>query len=210
LTSAAQARFAVFAEVGVSISRQFDLAGQQWALGVTPKYVEVLTYDYLYLGKDIDTAEFTLDEGEKRYSSFNVDIGAAHELGDGWQIGAVIKNLIPQEYETIRNNTITLDPQLRIGAAHRSDWTTVAIDLDLSENDPIGFGPATQYLGAGVEFNLWETLQLRAGYRHNLSDSDTSVATAGIGLSPFGVHIDLAAAANSDEITGSLQLGVRF
>ena len=52
--------------------------------------------------------------------------------------------------------------------------------------------------------------QLRAGYRANLSNSDRSVTSAGIGFSPFGVHVDLAVAGNDNEVGIAAQVGFRF
>jgi len=87
---------------------------------------------------------------------------------------------------------------------------TLAADMDLIENDPAGFESKSQYLGLGAELDLFDWVQLRAGYRHNLSDSDSSIPTLGFGFSPFGVHADLALAGNSTDLAVSMQLGFRF
>jgi len=41
-------------------------------------------------------------------------------------------------------------------------------------------------------------------------NSDRNVASAGIGLSPFGVHIDPGVAGNENEVAASLQLDYQF
>jgi hypothetical protein len=139
-------------------------------------------------------------------------------------VGLVAKNLISKEYETESNpntatglttkTTVSLDTQFRAGISHSTEWTVVAVDLDLMENDPVAFEKPTQYASVGAEFDLFDTLQLRAGYRTNLSMSDASVVSAGIGLSPFGLHLDIAAMANpSDpkkEAGAALELGFYF
>ncbi len=207
MTSSVQGRGVVLSEVGVSLAREFSFGGQGVAIGITPKMVQAKTFDYRL---DVETADLSIDEGEKEYTDFNFDVGIAHRYANGWTTGLVAKNLIPQEYQTILGNTINLDPQYRLGLAYEWKSLTIATDLDLVENDPAGLDGASQYWAVGAEWNGWDTLQLRLGYRHNISDSDTSTASLGVGLSPFGVHIDIAAMGNSDEVGAGLQLGFRF
>ncbi len=224
LLSAIDVRFAAIQEVGLSLAREFTVADHKVAFGITPKYVSVESYDFRFGDESdptttsLDTASIDLDQGKLSGSGFDLDVGAAIDHGNGWKTGVVVKNLVGQEFKTIRGNLFELKPQLRAGVSHQNEWTTVAFDLDLIENDPIikdlttgkGFDKATQYAGIGFELDAWNTIQLRAGYRHNMSDSDTSIMTAGFGLSPFGVHIDVAVAGNDDEVGGSFQLGFRF
>ena len=211
------ARGAVISEVGLSLSREFNIAGHDVAVGITPKVVKVKTFHYV-LG--VNTADIDTDKGTKEFSDFNIDVGLAKNYGNGWKAGLVIKNLIGKEYDTapfitpgltaVSSATIKVDPQVRLGISHGNEWLTVAADLDITENEPVGFETKTQYLGLGVEADLFDWMQFRAGYRHNMSDSDTSIPTIGFGFSPFGVHIDLAYAQNGNEKAGSLQLGFRF
>jgi len=224
LRSAIDARFAGISEVGLSLAREFNIGGHDIAIGITPKYVSVETYDFRFGDESdptttsLDDADIDLDTGKLEDSGVDLDIGIAKDFGNGWKAGFVAKNLIGQEFKTVRDNLFELKPQYRAGVSHQTEWTTVAFDLDLIENDPIikdrvtglGFDKETQYAAVGAEFDAWDTVQLRVGYRHNMSDSDTSIATAGLGLSPFGVHIDVAGAASADEVALSMQLGFRF
>ena len=207
-TSSVSARFAEIREAGVALARDFDGI----AVGITPKFVKVRTYDYQFVGNQIDTATIDLDQGEKTDSNFNIDIGIARDFGDGWKGGLAIKNVLAQEYTTILNNKIKIDPMARAGAMYQNDWVTVGMDVDLTENDPGGFDTKTQFAAVGAEFDLFDTAQLRLGVRHNMSSTPYAADTlsAGIGLSPFGVHLDISVAGNSDEVGGALQLGFRF
>ena len=207
LTSNMSVRGAVIQEVSIALAREFAIGGHDVAIGVTPKHLKVTTFDYQV---DVNTADFDSDQGEKEYSDFNFDIGVAKDFDNGWKSGLVVKNLIAQDYLTVSNNIIKIEPQARLGVSHRTEWTTVAFDVDLNESEATGFDSKTQYAGIGAEFDAWDTVQLRVGYRHNMSDSDTSIVTAGFGLSPFGVHLDVAGAASDDEIGASVQLGFRF
>ena len=207
LTSGMLARGAVIQEVSIALAREFNIGGHDVAIGVTPKYLTVTTFDYEI---DVNTADFDSDQGEKEYTDFNFDIGAAKDYANGWKTGLVVKNVIGEEYKTVLGNTVKIEPQARLGVAHSTDWTTVALDVDLNESEAVGFDSKTQYVGLGAELDIFSTAQLRIGYRHNMSDSDTSIVTAGFGFSIFGAHMDISAGANDDEVGGSLQLGFRF
>lgn len=213
LTSSVSARFAMIAEAGVALARELDLLGGV-AIGITPKYVEVRTYDYRFVGSQIDTATIDLDQGKQSDTGFNVDIGIAKDYGNGWKAGLAVKNLISREYTTVLNNKLTLEPLVRAGVSHQNDWLTLAADVDLTENEPAGLDSKTRYLALGAELDIFDTAQLRLGYRHNFSDlpagTETGTVSAGVGFSPFGIHIDASVAGNSDEVGGALQLGFRF
>jgi hypothetical protein len=107
-----------------------------------------------------------------------------------------------------------LDTQLRGGISHTTDSTVVAFDIDLMENAPLAFEEPTKYAAIGVELDLNNTLQLRLGYRKNLSVSDSAVASVGLGFSSFGIHLDIAAMANPNdsekEAGAALELGFYF
>jgi hypothetical protein len=207
LTSGIDARGAVMTEVGISLSHEVDMAGHDVAVGITPKFVKVTTFDY---HMDTNSAEFDTSTGTKEYSGFNLDAGLAKDYGNGWKAGLVVKNLFGNEYDTVNGNTVKIEPQPRLGVSHSNDWLTLAADVDLKENEPAGFESKTQYLGVGAELNLLDWFQFRAGYRRNLSDKDTSMPSIGFGFSPFGIHIDLAAAGRHNDVAAALQLGFRF
>ncbi len=207
LTSTLDARGAYIQEVGIALSREFDVAGGL-AFGLTPKVVKVRTFDYSQGVSNADIGES--DTGRKDFDEFNLDVGVAKDFGVGFRAGFVIKDLIGKEYETALGNKISLDPQARIGVSHSNEFVTVAVDLDLTENEPAGYESKSQYLALGAELDIFDTVQLRVGYKSNLSDDKTSAPTVGFGFSPFGVHVDAAVSANDDEVSASLQLGFRF
>ncbi len=217
LTSNLSARGAVVSEIGLVLSREFTVVGQDVAVGITPKLVKVQTFHYV---QGINTASFDSEPGVKEYTDFNIDVGVTKAFANGWQTGLAIKNLLPKEYDTRPYSSVSgltpasavikIDPQVRLGVSHHNEGLTVAADLDVTENDAVGFEPKTQYLGLGAELELLDWGQLRAGYRHNLSDSDADMPTIGFGLSPFGVRIDMALAGNGDETAFSFQLGFKF
>jgi hypothetical protein len=218
-------------DIGLTVSRIFNIKGNDIAFGITPKLQKVTVFDYTQDldGEDEngDPVEFDSDavtDSTEEYTSFNLDLGAAYKFGaeQQFQAGIVIKNLIPNEYESapyvdsngVIGSIVETNPMVRAGISHHTDWTKVAFDLDITENDPVAFEEATQYASLGAELNVLRTIQLRAGYRANLASSGQDVVTAGIGFSPFAVHIDIGLMANATdpekEAGIALELGVEF
>ena len=203
------------ADVGLSFSREFTIADRKVAIGVTPKLQTIETYHYITEmdnENDIETSD--IEDSRATYSHINLDIGASMRLGESnqWMVGVVAKNLIAKDFDlsdapvrgsannlVVEGGTVSLKPQYRAGVSYSNNWVTVAGDLDLVENDPVAYEQATQYAAIGAEFDLYETFQIRAGYRTNLSASNSEVISLGFGLSPFGVHIDIAALANPSD-----------
>ncbi len=209
LESVLLGRGIVVAEIGISLARKFELGGVGFSAGVTPRYLSVETFDYEI---NIDKAEnITYDEGIVSDTGVTADLGIARDFGNGWRAGFVAKNIMSQEFLTANNYTIELNPMLRAGVSHHTGWGTVALDVDLTENDPTGMDSATQYVAIGGELNGWDWVQFRAGYRANISESDRDIFTLGLGVSPFGVvNLDVAIAGNSNEAAASAQLGLSF
>ena len=228
LTSLVHVVAIAISELGLTLSRNFNIAGEDIAIGITPKLQTIKTFNYAAIVEDDEIDEEAIKDTEQDFSDFNIDAGIAYQFGADkqWQAGLVAKNLLSKEYEAESNNigtagnpetlktTISLDTQFRGGISHTTDWTVVAVDIDLIENDPVAFEAPTQYASIGAELDLFDLFQLRGGYRTNLSASDASIVSAGIGFSPFGAHIDLAAMVNpSDpekEVGAAFELGFYF
>jgi hypothetical protein len=223
------------AEVGLTVSRVFNIKNHDISFGLTPKLQSISIYDYTHPldGKqrdengnvvtdvngdpvEVDFESDNFTDSKKDYSTFNVDLGAAYQFGaeKQFQAGLVIKNLIGDDYESTNGQVVTISPMMRAGVSHRTSWTKVAFDLDITENDPVAFEDPTQYAAIGAELNVWRIVQLRAGYRANLAGSDQDIMTAGIGLSPGAVHLDIGVMANTSDIENeagiALEFGVEF
>lgn len=200
-------------EVGLALSRKFGAL----SVGIVPKAVSVKTYDYAKPLDQVDTGTSgiidTLNEKDNG-STTNVDVGLAYDFGGGFHAGVVGRNLSAKRYTTLLGNTIKLDPQYRAGLAYTGGTFTLGVDYDLSDNDPVSFDQKTRMLAAGLEVNLFDTAQLRLGYAQNTADTGNQTKqdyySAGLGLSPFGVHLDLAVSGNSKDIGAYAQLGFRF
>lgn len=220
LTSGVDVRGLMLAEVGLSFGREFTVLGAPIAFGITPKYVRATTIDYSATVENADQDDIQDENYTHEQTNFNVDLGVAHDFRNGWRGGLVVKNLLEQEYDLVytdpttdvetKTGAITLSPQARAGVSYQNNWLTAALDVDLTENDPVGFEDATRYVAIGTELNAADWAQLRLGYRVDTVNGERNVTSAGLGLSPFGVHLDMTVAGNANEIGAAVQFGFRF
>lgn len=222
LQSTVDIRGVGLAEAGFALSHEFGTGDAAWGVGITPKIVDVYLFDYSATVNSGNTGNATDSDYKTKYSHINFDLGLAKQYGNGWRAGLVVKNIIPHTYDFKRAPTpgatpvptgavISLKPQARIGASHTTSWSTVAMDLDLTTNDPAGFENKSQYLALGAELNAWDWMQVRLGYRANLKDNKRNIPSVGLGFAPFGViHLDIAASISSNEVGASARLAFTF
>ncbi len=205
-------------EVGLSLAHRFDIADGM-AIGLTPKYVRVRTYDYSepLATASTDPADLLDSRNQVESDTVNLDAGIVFGHANGWRLGVVGRNLIEKEFAVANGGgTIKLEPQARAGLAYVARWGTIAADMDLTENAPISFEDKTQMAAVGLELNAFDLLQVRAGYQRNLAadaaDEDKDSYSAGVGFSPFGLHVDIAAMTNSNEndVGVYAEVGLRF
>ncbi|MFA6013904.1 MAG: conjugal transfer protein TraF [Gallionellaceae bacterium] len=208
-------RGATLTEVGISVSNEFELANHSFSVGLTPKMVGAQLIDY---SESINTSTTSTPSGDNyiaKYNMFNVDVGLAKSYNNGWRAGFVVKNLIPYSLEfknfgVATGNKLELNPQARVGGSYQGKWGTVALDVDLSKNKPAGLEKESQFVAIGSEFDLFKVVQLRAGYRADIGNTDNSVASIGAGLNVLGMNADLAVAGNDKQVGASFQLGLHF
>lgn len=216
LTSGVHFKGVQLTEFGFALSREYQIKNHNVSFGITPKIVKAKLFDTVVLVNDSNQSNMTPEDSIAEYNTFNFDLGAAKEYNNGWRTGFVIKNVIPQKLDFKKlsvptGESLSLMPQARIGVSKANSWSTVALDVDLTRNDPAGLENPTQYIALGGELDAWGWAQLRAGYRVDMVNSDRNVTSVGLGLAPFRVvHIDLAVAGNANEIGASFQFGVHF
>ena len=216
-------------EVGISVATSIDLAdGNRLQIGVSPKYVQLRTFQYTETVAGFEDDNFDNDENETDKSGLNLDVGAAYAFGEQneWNAGVVVKNLIPMELDSNpspdpRKNeqeyTLELKPMLTAGIAHTGNFHVVTAELDLTKKKGFGYADDTQWLAVGVELDAWRYAQIRFGARQNLASNDDNNGiaeetqfTAGIGLSLFGARLDLGALVSDADMGAALELGAAF
>ena len=216
-------------EVGIAVATFIDLAdGSRLQVGVSPKYVQLRTFQYTETVAGFEDDNFDNDENETDKSGLNLDVGAAYAFGEQneWNAGVVVKNLIPMELDSNpspdpRKNeqeyTLELKPMLTAGIAHTGNFHVVTAELDLTKKKGFGYADDTQWLAVGVELDAWRYAQIRFGARQNLASNDDNNGiaeetqfTAGIGLSLFGARLDLGALVSDADMGAALELGAAF
>jgi hypothetical protein len=198
-------------ENGVAASKVID-AEKGWlanmAIGFNIKFLLVEGYGY---SEDLRTADVEIDRtGSKSGSQFALDLGMHKEFGV-WNFGLVAKNLIPGNYKYgSSGDEFKIEPQLRAGFAYKSRHSVLELDIDLLENDPVGFNQPNQIAALGWEWDVWEWLALRAGYNQNLTGDEAAYGSGGIGLNISGFQIDVGAFSGDEGEGMSAQLGLQF
>ncbi len=214
------------AEVGISLATSIELQNDsRLQIGVSPKYVQLRTYQYTETVSGFEDDDFDSDENETDKSGFNLDVGAAYAFGSRsqWNAGVVVKNLIPMELDSAANRpteeerTLKLDPMVTAGIAHKGDFHVVTAEMDLTRKEAFGYEDDTQWLALGAEFDAFRYAQLRVGVRQNLASNDDNDGieedtqfTAGIGLSPFGARLDIGALVSDADLGAAIELGAAF
>ncbi|MFJ5317545.1 conjugal transfer protein TraF [Pectobacterium versatile] len=209
LTSSANGRAAVVADVGVAMAREFNVGGFEFSAGITPKVQRVYTFNYNVAINNYDSSDFRSGNYRNDKTGANVDVGFSTNLSDNWIVGLVGQNLVARSIETKEVNgvkdTFKIKPQATLGTAYSNDFFTTALDVDLTPASRFNSDKDSQFVNVGGELNAWKWAQLRAGYRTDIHDSDNSYFTAGIGLSPFDVvHLDITGMAGTDRTYGAV------
>lgn len=208
LTSSASAAAISMTELGLSMAGEFSIFKQKFALGITPKFINVETY------ATEANVNNKLDENRDFNNRWDVtaDIGIAKNIAEVWNVGLAVKNIVPHRYTTSINTEVRIDPQVRAGVAYQAGWGIVAFDLDVIENKAIAAGDKSQYASLGVEWDL-NYVKVRGGFNYNFSASDAAkkgLFSLGLQVMPFGMLLDVAYADNGAERGAALQTGFKF
>ncbi|WP_428240161.1 conjugal transfer protein TraF [Gynuella sp.] len=186
-------------ELSFAMGRDFKIAEEEFSGGAAVKMQKITVFEKNIIYSEIENdasqaVDEAVNENQKEYYRFNADLGVVKSFDYKGQItaGLVIKNIVPWDLESNSGQTIKLRPQVRIGAAHQTRFTTLVADLDVTENKPMDIGVATRYLSLGAEVNAYDWAAFRIGYKNNLSESDSSAVSLGLGLTPFGVGFDVS------------------
>jgi hypothetical protein len=230
LYSSGSALGSAVSEVGIAFAHSFDLNDRDSVqIGVSPKYVNLQTFQYTESISGFDDEDFDGDDYKTDKSGFNLDIGAAYAFGDTkqWNAGVAIKNLIPMKLDSAQFNpdpsinepihTLKVDPMVTVGIAHKGQYHVITAEADLTKRKAFGYEDDTQWLALGAEFDAWRYVQLRAGVRHNMAsnndgngtDEETQF-TAGFGVNLLGVRMDLGALYSSADVGAALEFGTAF
>lgn len=210
LTSEVISIAVVIVELSMSVSKRLRLFGTSIMLGVTPKLMQVTTYDAT-TDAQADYS-FVFEKNENDFS-LNADIGVAVNYSKKWTAGLVVKNIKKRDYRTELDNVISFKPQVRAGIAYKDKSRgRYGLDIDLLKNDPLNYGDSTQVLGMGGEWK-WRWSQIRAGLNKNLTgtgDNRAVLYTIGLHADLSNKFIDFTYAGNGKQTGVAFQIGSKF
>lgn len=178
---------------GVDFPNQFG----NLSVGAVGKAQYILVFGEVLEFDDIENIDASfIQENTETYVTGNIDLGVSQtfdQLGAGTvAVGAVVKDVIPQTFESGDGREIEINPKVRAGISHYTPYSLVSVDIDVTENEPVGFGVPTRYLALGMELDAFGWAQVRAGFRNNLAVDDASVVSGGLGFSPWGANLNLS------------------
>ncbi|MDH4274123.1 MAG: conjugal transfer protein TraF [Gammaproteobacteria bacterium] len=209
LLSNFQGRMSSVKEYGFALARQTHWFGEDIAFGFSPKVLDITLYDYKYVVRDLKKFAWKPEQWKSNQNDLNADVGVAARVHGDYYIGMVAKNVFARSYTTRFGNTISFNPQWRLGAAYTAQAWLVTADFDVVPNIPASLESRSQFLGAGVEWRTYSWLKLRIGMRHDV-ETQGDVFTTGMGIALWSLHLDTAVVVNKNELGAALQLGVVF
>ena len=210
LTSAAAGSGLIITEIGMAMSKEFTVYGLDIAFGITPKIMQVITYDFF---AEASTGDSQTVRDDNQDWDINMDFGVTHQIDSKWRTGIVIKNLRSLNYTTSLGNEIDINPQVRAGVSYDLGRKGLyAFDIDVFENDAVSSGSNSQVMSLGGEYPVYSYLKLRAGMTRNMKgagDGNNVLYTVGVHWD-FGGIFDLTAGASDYEKALGLQFGFWF
>lgn len=206
LNSSARVKGVGIIEAGVALSKEYDLWGVPVAMGITPKWMRVRTYEAF---QDVQGGDIDSDSSEQDFYTGNADIGVAMEWADYYRFGLAVKDVVTKHFETELGNDVTLGAKPRAGFAYVTEQLQLGVDLDLDRVEAIGEESAVQELSLGGEWRSSRRFAWRAGYRHDLSGNRDDIASLGVGMMFGGFLMDVAVAHGQDTYGIALQMGFR-
>jgi len=207
LESTASAIGVTITEVGVAMSKQFQLFGGPIAAGISFKALDVETFEDT---QRIVDDRISVDQNNEAETHVNFDVGLIKEIGSNWRIGLAVKDVVPHDYKTSLGTVIRLRPRPRIGASYQTGSFQVAMDVDVVESEPLGIEKPTQEAAVGAEWLIDAPFKLRAGYRHDVLGNRDGILSAGVGAQWKRLVVDAAYAQGSDSRSAALQFGMAF
>ena len=214
-------------ELGVTLAKSLELERGFIYYGVTPKIQQVHTINYAVGINSFDSSNFDSDDYMNSKTVLNIDAGIVYAL-NGFNVGLVGKNLVPQEFGTATilgvHSVYSLNPVFTASASYATGFFTIGVDVDLNETERFEnlYGLTsgqihsdydnTQMAGIGAEINVLDWVQVRAGYQMDIANNVGDQFTFGAGFSPLGMfRFDLAGTyGGGNQFGGALQTSMMF
>lgn len=198
------------AEVPLTYGRKLN---DDFAVGANVKFMTARVYNtqvaIMNQNTEFGDALSTALDDYTDSTNFGVDLGALYRFGDKLRFGVVARNVNSPSFDMKPllagdKDSISEDAQVRAGVAYRPFKSLLlAADIDITENDTtVSSTAASRIVSAGLEGNVFNFMQLRAGVYKNIANDDIGpVFTAGLGINLWAVNIDFGAAMSSGSTT---------
>lgn len=181
------------------------------SLGANVKQQEYSTIAYTQRVDEFDRDEYQEDYTRTDYQFWNLDLGMTYSVARYWSFGLAVKNLVRKVMNNRFGDTIVLRPIARAGVAFGSDDVMVAVDLDITRTEPLGFDVDQRYLSIGSQFQIMPHQFLRLGYRFNIVEH-SGMPAIGLGMGFEYGSLDIAATYSDrhSEAGVAVQLGFMY
>lgn len=179
------------------------------SVGANVKQLEYSTIAYMQRADEFERDEYKEDYTRVDYQFWNLDLGMTYSVARYWSFGLSAKNLVRKEMKNRFGDTIVLRPIARAGVAFGSDDVMVAVDLDITRTEPLGFDVDKRYLSVGSQFRILPHQFLRLGYRLNLVDR-SSLPAVGLGMGFKYGSLDIAATYSDKHSEAGLAVQLGF
>jgi len=134
-------------------------------------------------------------QSQETKSGFGIDLGAMYRMPN-FQAGLVLRNLNSPKFKHSSGYVYEMKPQAKLGLSYMP-WDTVSVELDadLTKNKSALSNYDTQYINAGLEWDIFHIVALRAGVYQNMAQNDIgTVYTAGLGVNLWAARLDIGGA----------------
>ncbi|MCR6650827.1 MAG: conjugal transfer protein TraF [Cellvibrionaceae bacterium] len=181
------------------------------SLGANLKQQEYSTIAYIQRVDEFERDEYKEEYTRIDHQFWNLDLGMTYSVAKYWAFGLAVKNVVRKEMKNRFGDTIILRPIARAGVAFGSDDVMVAVDVDITRNEPLGFDADNRYISLGSQFRFLHHQFIRLGYRHNMVDR-TGMPAVGLGFGFKYGSFDIAATYSEkySEAGVALQLGFMY
>jgi len=194
----------ILIEVPLSYGHNLPTKYGDIALGASLKLMQGTTYrdSVDFLSKDIQKE---IEDTETKSSTFGIDLGFLYtpSMVEDLRVGLVAKNINSPAFKTDISADHVLDPMVRFGISYDVlESLEIALDSDLTSNKTEVPGFDVQYMGMGLNYHPFSFLSLGAGLMDNLaSDLEGLIYTAGFGIGPEWLHLEISGQYASKEQT---------
>ena len=222
LTSSADVSALAISEWGLALAKEFTFWGQAVSFGVTPKMMRVDAYrDNANFNNVANVSTDQFSNTKSTHMTFNADFGIAATFFEHYRLSFAVKDAFAKDFTTKQavdpitglarpDLVVKLHPRSRMGVGYVNESFSLGLDYDLAPSTPIATEAPSQDLSLGAEYQVFNSLALRLGYRQDQTGLRGNVMSGGLGYHWRRFVADIAYSQSSDMKGGGLQLGWTF